>query len=168
MEMLSRSVNMSVFGLPAHPLIVHAVVVLVPLAALSFISTGWNAAWRRVYYLPITLLAMGGAVAAFFATETGESLEEALGSAGRKVGEHPEQGETAMITAFAFGLCCVAALVVENYGPALRRRLHFNASLPLADSLALYLVICPVAALAIAAVIVAGHSGASLVWKTLG
>jgi hypothetical protein len=58
----------SVFGLPAHPLVVHMAVVLVPLAALSLIAVGWNKAWRHTYYLPITLLALGGAVGSFLAS----------------------------------------------------------------------------------------------------
>jgi hypothetical protein len=43
------------FGLPAHPLLVHAAVVLVPLAAVSFIITGVREVWRRAYY-PLPLL----------------------------------------------------------------------------------------------------------------
>jgi hypothetical protein len=55
------------FGLPAHPLVVHAAVVLVPLAALAFVATGWRAAWRQAYYLPIMLLAVAGSVASWIA-----------------------------------------------------------------------------------------------------
>ena len=55
------------FGVPAHPLMVHVAVVLVPLAALALIAVGWNRAWRHQYYLPIALVSVAGAVGAFFA-----------------------------------------------------------------------------------------------------
>jgi hypothetical protein len=65
----------TIFGLPAHPLIVHAVVVLVPLAALSALVVAvWPAA--RAKYAPlvlgITTLAL---ISIPLATQTGEKLE---------------------------------------------------------------------------------------------
>lgn len=66
-----------IFGLPAHPLLVHAAVVLVPLAALALVAVGWKEAWRRVYYLPVALIAMAGAGSAFLAKQSGETLASA-------------------------------------------------------------------------------------------
>jgi hypothetical protein len=65
----------TVFGLPAHPLVVHAVVVLVPLAALSAVVVAvWPAA-REKY----ATLALGVATLALIsiplATHTGEELK---------------------------------------------------------------------------------------------
>jgi hypothetical protein len=66
----------TIFGLPMHPLVVHAVVVLVPLAAVCGVVVAvWPAA--RARYAP---LALGIATLALFAvplaTHTGEQLEE--------------------------------------------------------------------------------------------
>jgi uncharacterized membrane protein len=65
----------TIFGLPAHPLIVHAVVVLVPLAALSALAVAvWPAARDR--YAPVALvLATLALVSVPLATHTGEQLE---------------------------------------------------------------------------------------------
>jgi len=65
----------TIFGLPAHPLFVHAVVVLVPLAALSALVVAvWPAA--RARYAPlalgVTTLAL---ISVPLATHTGELLE---------------------------------------------------------------------------------------------
>jgi predicted membrane protein DUF2231 len=65
----------TIFGLPAHPLVVHAVVVLVPLAALSgLVVAVWPAA--RAKYAPlafgVTTLAL---ISVPLATHTGEQLE---------------------------------------------------------------------------------------------
>lgn len=37
----------TVFGLPAHPLVVHAVVVLLPLAAVAAIAAALVPRWRQ-------------------------------------------------------------------------------------------------------------------------
>jgi hypothetical protein len=66
----------TVFGLPAHPLVVHAVVVLVPLAALSALVVAvWPAARAR-YASPALGLATLALISVPLATHTGELLEE--------------------------------------------------------------------------------------------
>lgn len=61
----------TLFNLPAHALLVHGAVVLVPLAALALVATGWRASWRHAYSFPCALLAGGGMVFAFLAQQTG-------------------------------------------------------------------------------------------------
>jgi uncharacterized membrane protein len=65
----------TIFGLPAHPLVVHAVVVLVPLAALSALVVAvWPAA--RTRYAPLALgVATLALISVPLATHTGEQLE---------------------------------------------------------------------------------------------
>lgn len=65
----------TIFGLPAHPLVVHAVVVLVPLAALSGLTVAvWPAA--RARYAPHALaVATLALISVPLATSTGENLE---------------------------------------------------------------------------------------------
>lgn len=157
-----------VFGLPAHPLIVHAAVVLVPATAASFIVAGIRQAWRRAYYLPVTLGAVAGAIAAFLATQSGEPLSESVRRAGNHVGDHPEQGDTAFLVAIIFAVACVSVYIFSRYESNIRSAIGIKAwpRLPISYNTALYLVTVPIALLAIFAMVVAGHSGAELVWKT--
>src|SRR6266581_3580275 len=108
-----RMLAISVFGLPAHPLVVHIAVVLVPLAALSLIAVGWNERLRRRYYLPIAVVALAGAVGAFLAEQTGGSLRRALREAGKRVGNHPQEGNIAFWTAVLLGATCVVLYLYE-------------------------------------------------------
>ena len=65
-------------GLPLHPLVVHATVVLVPLAALgSLVIVLWPAARRR-YGSLVVLTAVVATVCTVIAEQTGEALEHAL------------------------------------------------------------------------------------------
>lgn len=155
-----------VFGLPAHPLLVHAAVVLVPLAAIALIATGWRETWRKMYLLPITLLAVGGAGFAFLAKESGEPLQESVRTAGKRVGEHPEQGDTAFVLAGLLATTCLVLYAYQTFGERIRERLGWGERfrLPVDENIALYAISIPVALLAVWAMIVAGHSGAKLVW----
>lgn len=65
----------TIFGLPAHPLVVHAVVVLVPLSALAgLVVAVWPAARER--YAPVALgVATLALISVPLATHTGEQLE---------------------------------------------------------------------------------------------
>lgn len=157
-----------VFGLPAHPLLVHAAVVLVPLAAITLMATGWKDAWRRVYLGPITMLAVGGAVFAFLAKESGEPLQRTVRAAGKHVGDHPEQGDTAFLFAGLFAATCLALYAYQMFGERLRSRLGWTERYRLSvdEILVLYALSVPVALLAILSMLVAGHSGAKLVWDT--
>ena len=161
---------MSVFGLPAHPLVVHLAVAFVPLAALALLAVGWNAKWRRRYYLPIALVSIAGAFGALLAKQTGESLRNTLREAGKRAGNHPAEGNIAFLAAGLLAAVCVALYVYDSYGDWIRERLGWadRYRLPFDENLALYAVAVPVALLAITTMVLAGHSGATLVWKTAG
>ncbi|MEU5384814.1 DUF2231 domain-containing protein [Kitasatospora cineracea] len=63
-------------GIPAHPLWVHAVVVLVPLSALLLVlCAGWPAVMRRAGIV-LPLLAGAALVSVPLATQAGEWLQE--------------------------------------------------------------------------------------------
>lgn len=67
-----------VFGLPTHVLLVHAVVVLEPLAVLGAVVIAvWPAARRRYGWLVVAVAAVATATVPL-ATEAGEALERAL------------------------------------------------------------------------------------------
>ncbi len=168
LAILLEGLNVKIYGVPAHPLLVHAAVVLVPLAAIALIATGWREAWRRAYYLPIALMAIAGAGATFFAKQTGEGLVETVRQTGKRIGDHPEQGDSAFLFSALFAMACVALYVYHEYGERIRERIGWTHRfrLPVNEHAALYAVSLPIAALAIATMIVAGHSGAQLVWKT--
>lgn len=61
-------------GLPLHPLLVHAVVVLIPLTALGIIVMATSTARSRRYSPAVILVAVGAAGAAFVAMWAGQAL----------------------------------------------------------------------------------------------
>ncbi|MGW4351892.1 DUF2231 domain-containing protein [Nocardia sp. NPDC004582] len=112
-------------GLPAHILLVHAIVVLAPLTALLAISSAlWPAARRRLVWLTVALAAVV-AVLTPITTEAGEWLEKRVGR-NPDLRSHTHLGDTFVY--FALALLAVTILVAvvhvrETRGRALSRML---------------------------------------------
>lgn len=66
-------------GLPLHPLVVHAVVVLLPLAAVGTIAIAVVPSWRRRYGVLVGLIALVATAMVPVATRTGEALMRRVG-----------------------------------------------------------------------------------------
>ncbi len=105
-------------GLPVHVLVVHAVIVLIPLAALlTVLSAVWPAARRRLGVItPLAALVALGA--AFAAKEAGEWLQARVPSS-PLIAEHTDLGGNMFL--FAVGLF-VAALLAWGVPALLARR----------------------------------------------
>ena len=72
---------MEILGLPLDPLIIHAVVILVPLAALGGIAIS-VLTWARVRYGSLVVVgAFGAAVTTFIAQIAGQDLYNSLAAA---------------------------------------------------------------------------------------
>lgn len=92
-------------GLPVHPLVVHAVVVLLPLAVLGTLAIAVVPRWRLRYGPLVIADAALVTVLCPIATSSGESLEERVGDPG----QHADLGET--LVWFAAALLIVSALL---------------------------------------------------------
>ena len=93
-------------GLPIHPLVVHAVVVLLPLACLGTLAIAVRPAWRATYGVLVVGCAAVATALIPVATSSGEALEGHVGSAG----EHAELGE--QLIWFAIPLLVLSAAMV--------------------------------------------------------
>ena len=100
------------FGLPAHPLLVHLPVVLIPLATIGSIFVAIKPEWRRRYAIPVAALAAVGAVAVFLAAQSGESLEERV-KENDLVEEHAEAGESAEPFVAVYGVLAVGLAAAD-------------------------------------------------------
>jgi hypothetical protein len=101
----------TVAGLPAHILLVHAVVVLVPLTALLLVVESLWPGARRLLAWPVAALAVVTLVSVPLATGAGEWLEHRVPSS-PLVRTHAELGDTML--PWAVGLAVVAVLVAAH------------------------------------------------------
>lgn len=95
-------------GLPAHVLIVHLVVVMIPAAALCVVLSAWWPGARRWLGWLTPIAGLAAVVISFFAAQAGEWLEERVGET-PLIEKHTDLGE--LMTWWAFGLF-IAAVVL--------------------------------------------------------
>jgi uncharacterized membrane protein len=96
-------------GLPVHPLVVHAVVVLLPLAALGTIAIAVRPRWRTPYGPLVVAAALVATILVPVSTSSGESLEEKVGDPG----DHAELGDQLLWFALALLLASGALVVLQ-------------------------------------------------------
>ncbi len=141
-------------GLPLHPLLVHAPVVLVPLVATGLVLyVAWPSS-RRVLGPILATLAIGAAITAILATEAGEHLAEKL-QRGEAAEGHEENGELARLGASVLAVGTTALAALDRFRPDSR----------LAGSRLPGIVMVVVGLGTTIAVALAGHSGATLAWE---
>jgi uncharacterized membrane protein len=97
-------------GLPLHPLVVHAVVVLLPLASLGVIALAVRPSWRARYGILVIAVAALGTAAIPVATDSGESLEARVGDPGR----HAELGDSLIWFAIPLLLAAVGLFWLDR------------------------------------------------------
>jgi uncharacterized membrane protein len=148
---------MSTFqGLPAHVLLVHFIVVLVPLTAtLSILCALWPAARRRLIWL-VAVLALAIAVLTPLTTEAGEWLEHRIQPTD-VLRAHTALGDTMLY--FALGLIVGAALLVFVH---LRERRQRPLSTIITLAIAAVVLVTSVAS--VVQVYRIGDSGARSAW----
>ena len=152
---------MEVNGLPLHPLVVHAVVVLGPLAALTGLAYALVPRWRWVLRWPLVALAVVTAVASLAAVAAGEDLLAARPELEALVEEHEGRGEWLRNISLGYALVSVLAAWALGGASALAsgkgaRETRFG--IPVAAILA-------VGAVALLVLLfLAGDSGSRAVW----
>jgi hypothetical protein len=97
-------------GLPAHPILVHAVVVLLPLAALGGLIIALRARWRRRFGPAVLLLTAVGVAAVPLATTTGNQLKAVL-PPNAAINRHADLGNNLLPFALAFGVAVLLLLI---------------------------------------------------------
>jgi uncharacterized membrane protein len=166
------------FGLPAHPLMVHAPVVLIPFTVLVAVIYGLIPPVRQRLGLLLILLALAGAGTAYGAVESGKRFAIRQGGVTPVIAEHQDLGEMLRNVAGLLALV-VAVLVIVDRARNRRRRLQFaddgsphtyararSGGLLLgAVSIVLTLGLLGVAGGAAYYVARTGHTGAKMVWE---
>jgi hypothetical protein len=150
----------TVYGLPTHVLVIHAVVVLVPLVASGVIGIALVPRLRPLLRWPLLALLLPAVITVPIATQTGEDFQRKLlgtgelgGLAAEKAQEHAELGGVVLWPVLAMAVFAVALVVLD-----LRR-----AGRGVVTLVAALAVVASVAS--IVQVVLTGHSGATAVWN---
>jgi hypothetical protein len=151
----------SINGLPLHPLVVHAIVVLLPLAALGTIAICVVPRWRVTHGPLVVAAALAATVLIPVATSSGEALEEKVGDPER----HAQLGEQLIWFALPLLLLVTALVWLERRRVRLARTPTTTPTRRARTWTNAVAVLSIVAALAMTyQVIRVGDSGAKAAW----
>ncbi|MCU1673378.1 MAG: hypothetical protein JWN77_1491 [Frankiales bacterium] len=155
-------------GLPAHVLLVHLVVVLVPVASLLLVAQAWSPVVRRWAGLGGPLLALAALVVVPVTTSAGEWLEQRLPRQ-PLVQRHAQLGDQLLPYVIAVFVLSVVVHLLGRRSAEARRTLVLPPAAGLARVQLLVAVLATVAAVgSVVQVYRIGDSGARAVWTGVG
>ncbi len=158
---------MEINGLPLHPLIVHAAVVLTPLAGLLAVLVAVVPRWRWVLRWPLVASAVVGAVVTYVSALSGSDLKDQLGIRGSLIENHEMWAGRLQLAMWVLaGTALVAAYVLPFPNPlAARSDRAARVGVLRIPAVAVLVV---VGLLTVFLVYKTGDAGARMVWNGRG
>lgn len=158
---------MDIFGLPAHVLIVHAAVVLTPMAVLLTLAFALHPRSRYLTRWPTAALAVAATGSVWGARLTGGDLEERVNAGGpiaEMIEKHEERGEMLALIMIAYVVVTLVGvlLLAGPSGLVSGRGAVDGRGVAIEKGLPVLLVIASVVAMVW--VMLTGDAGARAVW----
>jgi uncharacterized membrane protein len=154
------------FGLPAHPLLVHIPVVLIPLAGLIALVMAFRPAWLDRFGWGLVGLTGVGMIGAILAAGSGDGLSGLQNKAETAAREdHFNLGQTAEVLAIVF--FCVVLVIVGLRWWAKRKGADsgpWGFARSKAGAVIAAVLLVAAAGAATGTMAAAGHQGAKLAW----
>jgi uncharacterized membrane protein len=153
----------SLFGLPAHPFLVHIPVVLIPLGALGALLMLWSRLRRTIGWWVCGIVVVAG-IATQLAISSGQSLEEYVKESAL-VHEHTRIGENIRPWLLLMFLALLGVMLIEQ---AMRRRGEADQRHNVLQIARVTLSILSIvfAGVSVYWVYRIGHSGSKAVWHS--
>lgn len=146
----------TVFGLPVHSLVVHAAVVLLPLAALGALIMGFSARFSRRFGPLVVAVAAAGVVAAFISRASGEELAERVGNPE----VHAQVGNLLPFIALGMLVVLLALWLLDRGLPGARPQRSLGIQV-------LGIIVIAAALITAGWTVRTGHTGAEAVWQAI-
>lgn len=157
---------MTVGGLPLHPLIVHAVVVLIPLAALGTLFVAARPVWRHTYGIPVLALAVAGLLAVPIARASGTDLATTRRLQSEALDLHMARADTVLPATIVFVALLAAAVVLDRRAER-AEVVNAGATTTMTRIVPVVAVLAAIAGIvATVTVVLTGDAGATAVWGT--
>lgn len=155
---------MEINGLPLHPLVVHAVVIFVPLGALSAILFAVMPRWRWLLRWPTLLLALGAVAMTRVAVISGNDLKDDRELGGELLDRHITWAGRLEWSVWVYAAIALLACWVLPYVVPLKDR--EDRPSPMASLTMGVTVLLPIAAAVVLVfAVITGDAGAKAVWK---
>src|SRR3954447_3791236 len=157
-------ISMEVNGLPLHPLIVHAVVIFVPLGALSAIGFALLPRWRWLLRWPTLLFAIAAVVFTRLAVVSGLQLKTSRDLGGDLIARHQAWGHRLEYAVWVYAVVAILAFWVLPVTARLVGAVDRPSPAPALVTVVAVLLAVTAAVVLVFAVIT-GDAGAQALWK---
>ena len=155
---------MEINGLPLHPLLVHAVVILVPLGALSAILFAVLPGWRWLLRWPTLLFAVGAVVIVRIAVISGNDLRHDRKLDSPLIDKHMDWASRLEWSVWVYAVIAVVACWVLPHVTPLKDREDRES--PMGSLTTAATILLPIsAAVVLVFAVITGEAGAQAVWK---
>jgi uncharacterized membrane protein len=160
----------SLFGLPAHPLLVHVPIVLIPLVAIGAVLMLWPSLRAKIGWATV-ILAGVATVFSFLAVGSGEALEGAAESTANEklLDAHTSMGENIRVWIALLFLVLLAIMLWDRYRARLASGADANPRVSPSRAKAIGTVLSVLsivfASVATYWIVRIGHSGAKASWN---
>lgn len=153
----------TIFGLPVHPLIVHATVVVVPTAALVVLLYALWPRFRQWFRWGVLVLPAIAVILDPLTTQSGEALEHTVGHSDL-IERHSQLADGLLPWVIAL---LVGAIALYLWRPGVKR-ITGSRTIPrwLAAVIVMFAVVAALGTLV--DVVLIGHSGATAAWSDVG
>jgi uncharacterized membrane protein len=157
----------SLFGLPAHPLIVHVPIVLIPLVAIGAVLMLWPSLRAKIGWATVVLAGVA-TVFSFLAVGSGEQLEESVEGTSNEqlLHDHTSIGENIRIWILLLFLVLLAIMLWDRYRATPRPEGTAKVSPSRAKSVGVALSVLSILFAAVSTywIVRIGHTGAKASW----
>ncbi|HEX3783595.1 MAG TPA: DUF2231 domain-containing protein [Pseudonocardiaceae bacterium] len=159
---------LTVAGVPAHPLVVAAVAVLLPLAAVCSVGLAVHRGFRRRFGAAVLILTALAVAAVPLAQYTGTQLTTRLRATDPLIARHVELGNQLLPYALGFGVAVVILLVAGKLADRERAAEESSARTWQRISTLLSVLVVAMAVITTVQVVRIGTTGAQAVWQQVG
>jgi hypothetical protein len=148
-------------GLPAHPLLVHAAVIFIPLLIAGTVVYGLFPQFRNKTDWAVAALSVAAPLSALFAKLSGDKLRQRLINQGlggqtlSRVNEHRSLAGVLLYLTIALGVTTLVMMFMLS---------RWGSALPAWSSIAMRVVVLGVAGVSAYYMFWTGHAGARAVW----
>jgi hypothetical protein len=153
---------MELNGIPLHPLVVHAAVVFVPLAAVA-VAAYVVPRWRALLRWPALVLSIGAAASVQLAAMTGDSLKEKVGRS-PLIETHEMWAGRLQAASWVLAGVMLVAFWALPHSHHLTRGTDRTSRIPVLDR-PLVLALPVLAVVVLVLVVLTGDAGARAVWS---
>ena len=152
------------FGLPLHPFIVHATVVLLPVSAAIAIAYATVSSWRWLLRWPLVAVSVFAPALTWVTVQAGMALQQQTGIDSALIQSHQQRATTLLLVTLAFGLVGLLAAYAMGGPSSLVSGAGSRRGVASATQVGVGVLLAVTSVLVLVWVVLTGDAGARAAW----